>query len=57
MPDDGDDIGLLLRAQFLPGWNSMPFGQTTAAACRRGMLSYKDGMPAHGRLLAVILRG
>jgi hypothetical protein len=55
MPDDGDDVTLLLRAQFLPAWNSMPFRKATAAAGRRGMLGYKDGMPAHRRLLAVIL--
>ena len=51
MPDDLDDIGLLLRCQFLPHWNGMPFGKAVGAACRRGMLGYESG-DAHASAFA-----
>jgi hypothetical protein len=48
---------LLGGGQCASGWYAVPFGQTTTAAGRRGMLSDKDRMPAKRCLLAIVLWG
>lgn len=52
--DNADNIVLLLRTERHVFWEPVPFFQTPPTAGCRRVLSDKYGMPAHGRLFAVV---
>lgn len=49
-------MGFFLRRQRTPGCDAMPFGEAPPATRRGRVLGDKNGMTAHRRLPAVVLR-
>lgn len=53
---NADNVLLILFGQCNPLGHAMPFGETTAAARRRGVLRHEDRMAAPRSLSAVVAR-
>ena len=54
--EDRDDVFDLFVGEFISLWDAVPFFETAAAAGGGGVLGDENGMAAHWRLPAVVLR-